>query len=344
MSVKFHEKAIIIYGLHQAAEGTPSTPLATNPIVCSNLNFAITNTNEAVQFVGSEMSREGFTSLTDQYAETDFQAFMPYIGTMPGTGATLDASSVPFSDWFQGCGFSAIIGSGTGDAASVEITNSVSSNVFMTLDVRRSSPDIATQKSYKITDARGTFDLEMEIGKRTMLKFNWKGNSSVPAQVTAYTANFGSQKTNIAPVLRMAQIIQAEIVPWNNGAPVFTGAGTKNICFSKLSAPNVSGFDLSRFLTGCQEGFARGAVASDVVLTILEDAADTAGFNPDANIGNLFAMRLSYSPTGSAVPGKTVTIEFTKLQETDFKQTTVGSYVAKDVTFSNTGYFNLTFS
>lgn len=341
---KFHEKAIICYGLKQSAEGTPVTPLATNPIAALNMDFSTTNQNESFQYTGDELSRDEFTTLADQYAEMNFETMMPYIGTMPGAGVTLPAASVPFKEWFESCGGFVTLGAGTGDAASCTISNSAASNALMTIDVRRSSADIATQKSYKISDARGTIDLNIETGKRAMLKFAWKGNLIVPVQAAAYVADFGTQKSNVAPVVRLNTLIQCEIVDWNNGSPSFTGGTTKNFCFSKLSAANLFGFDYTRFLTGCQEGFSKGATPTDVTITMLEDAADAVGFQPEPDLGLFKAVRMKYAVGGVATPGKNVQIDFTKLQLTDYKNSAVGSYAGKDATFRNVGYVTITFS
>jgi hypothetical protein len=64
-----------------------------------------------------------------------------------------------------------------------------------------------------------------------------------------------------------------------NGDPSGAAAGTilvkkdgwaKSFCFSTLQAPNAFGFDLARYLTACEEGFDRKAVATDVNFTMLE--------------------------------------------------------------------------
>lgn len=66
------------------------------------------------------------------------------------------------------------------------------------------------------------------------------------------------------------------------GTPTGAAAGTivvkkdgyaKSFCFDKLSATNFFGFDYQRYLTGCEEGFAKGAVPTDVSVTMLESHA-----------------------------------------------------------------------
>lgn len=64
-----------------------------------------------------------------------------------------------------------------------------------------------------------------------------------------------------------------------NGDPSGAAAGTilvkkdgwsKSFCFSTLQAPNAFGFDLSRYITACEEGYDRKPIPSDVNFTMLE--------------------------------------------------------------------------
>src|SRR5574343_621820 len=112
------------------------------------------------------------------------------------------------------------------------------------------------------------------------------------------------------------------------------GGYSKTFCFSKLDAPNFFGFDYQRYLTGCEEGFAKGAVPTDVNVTMLEDQVGGTSFDPDANISNFFAFSLKFG-TG---PGKYVTYKWDKLQISDVKEDKVATYFGRAVTFRNTGY------
>ena len=51
------------------------------------------------------------------------------------------------------------------------------------------------------------------------------------------------------------------------------GGYAKSFCHANLSAPNFFGRDLSRYQTGCEEGFASTATPSDVTVTMLEAEA-----------------------------------------------------------------------
>lgn len=113
-----------------------------------------------------------------------------------------------------------------------------------------------------------------------------------------------------------------------------SGGYSKTFCFSTLNAPNFFGFDYQRYLTGCEEGFAKGAVPTDVTVTMLEDQVGGTSFDPDANISKFFAVLLKFG-TGN---GKYVTYKWDKLQISDVKEGKVATYFGRDVTFRNTGY------
>lgn len=51
------------------------------------------------------------------------------------------------------------------------------------------------------------------------------------------------------------------------------GGYKKTFCFATLNAPNFFGFDYQRYITGCEEGFAKGAVPTDITVSMLEDIA-----------------------------------------------------------------------
>lgn len=51
------------------------------------------------------------------------------------------------------------------------------------------------------------------------------------------------------------------------------GPEAKNFCFSTLDAPNFFGFEYNRYKTGCETGFSKKAVPSDVTVSVLENVA-----------------------------------------------------------------------
>jgi hypothetical protein len=106
-------------------------------------------------------------------------------------------------------------------------------------------------------------------------------------------------------------------------------------CFSTLDAPNFFGFDYQRYLTGCDQGFAKGATPTDVNVTMLEPQVGEVGvFNPTENVTKFFAGIIKF---GGSSAGTTVAYMWDKLQLATDKQGKVATYLGRDVTFRNTG-------
>ena len=114
---------------------------------------------------------------------------------------------------------------------------------------------------------------------------------------------------------------------------IANNTGSKTFCFATLQAANFFGFDLARYLTGCEEGFAKGAVPTDVAITMLEDQVGGTSFDPEANINKFFAVSIKI---GSGA-GKYITYRWNKLQLANIKPGKVATYEGKDLTFRNTG-------
>jgi len=105
-------------------------------------------------------------------------------------------------------------------------------------------------------------------------------------------------------------------------------------CFSTLTAPNFFGFDFQRYTTGCDQGFAKGGVPTDVTVSMLEDRVGGTGFLPDSNTGKFFSVVLKF---GGATAGSTVAYMWDKLQLANVEQGKIASYLARDCSFRNTG-------
>lgn len=120
----------------------------------------------------------------------------------------------------------------------------------------------------------------------------------------------------------------------SSGTVVVTkGPAAATLCFATLNATNFFGFSYSRYLTGCAEGFAKGAEPSDVSVTVLEDQIGNVSFNPDAYVQNYFGCILKFG----SVAGKYITYKWDKLQLANVKDGKVGNYEGRDITFRNTG-------
>ena len=108
------------------------------------------------------------------------------------------------------------------------------------------------------------------------------------------------------------------------------------LCFSTLAAPNFYGFDLTRYQTGCDTGFAKGAVPTDITVGMLEDQVGGTSFNPDANITKFYGVYLQFSDSANTA-GKKVAYLWNKAQIANVKAGKVGTYLGRDITFRNTG-------
>jgi len=201
-------------------------------------------------------------------------------------------------------------------------------------------------------------------------------------------------------------------IPASNASGTFVttvGTAPKSFCFNTFTAPNYFGFEYARYVTGCETGFSKTAVPTDVTVSILESASPTTAitnissttttatitaaghglvvgnsvtisntdahyngtyvvqaggftadaftvtitsytgsyatagglvtnnsyinFDPDSNISNFFGAQVKF---GSAA-GKYVTYKQDKLQIKDVKEGKIGSFLARDISFRNTG-------
>ena len=377
-----------------------------NAIAVLNLNYTTELSSEAFQYVGDELSRDENTVIKDKYAKFDFEAFMPVRGQ--GVSATPLLSEIPLSDWFQSSGMHV-----TTAAGYYTISNAVSSNSYLTIEIRRSSPDLAaanTQKVFQIANSRGSFDLDAVVGTKPKIKFMYQGNLDAMLQKQSIIPNFQSQKTDITPSLKSTTISLAELAVWAGSS--FTGAitttnlttsavtgiiqigstvtgtgvtsntvivsqtsgttggagvyvvsisqtasstpmagsivepaviGTSNVCFDKLAAPNMDGFNYTRYLTACIDGWSKGATPTDVTLTVLEDSA-LAIYNPDNNIEKYHTLTVRYSDSSlSPTVGSRVEIKTSKLQLAKLTNSKVANYTGQDLGFRNIGSTTIKF-
>ena len=298
-----------------------------NALAVLNLNFSTELTSEAFQYTGNELNRDEETVIKDKFAKMDFENFLPSLGTLGTPGAPPLKSEVPLVPWFTSSGFALDLS--TNDTA--RYTNAISSNNFLTIEVRRSSPGSVTDKTFTTIDNRGNIDLDATIGTRAKLKFNYQGNLVNVTQKPPLTADFGDQKAEHAPSLKSTTITQSELGLYTGATPpVYTGIS--NVGFDKLQAPNLSGFDYARYQTGVGDGWSKEATPTDVTITILEDAAD-ATYNPDNHLEENHGLKVV---AGNTV-GKTVELNFEKLQLANVSNSTVAAYTGQDLAFRNVG-------
>jgi len=308
-----------------------------NALAVLNLNYSTELETEAFQYTGDELDRDETTVVKDKYAKFDFETFIPALGTIAGTDPTV--YEIPMPDWFQAAGMAAVLSTGSGGY--VKYTNGVASNAYMTIEVRRSSPDLASaylQKSFVVIDGRGNVDLDDTMGTKGKLKWNFQGNLAAIADKTTIVPNFVDQKTTIAGSIKSTTITLSELTLYTDANEPAV-VDTSNVCFDKLNAPNVSGFEYSRYLTGCGDGWSKGAVPTDVTITIIEDKAG-ATYNPDNQLENNHKLTLRYGSTTGYKVEKT----FKKLQLAKVSNSKVANYSGQDLSFRNIGVTELKLS
>lgn len=299
-----------------------------NALAALNLNYSTELTSEAHTFVGDELSRDEETVITDKYAVFDFEVFLPKRGDLAGAEPTAD--EVPMADWFASSGLAILLSEVPG---AIDITNGTSTNDYMTIEVRRSSPDIITDKCYTMSNCRGTIDLDATVGTRAKLKFNYNGNLVDVTQKDPLIADYQDQKSGHAGSINADTVTLSNLELWD-GATAPTGPYTTNFCFDKLLVPNVDGFAYDRYQTSCENGWSKGATPYDVTATIIEDSAD-AIYNPDNHLEENHQLLLNY---GSAA-GSLVELTWYKLQLGGITASTVAKYSAQDLAFRCVGNF-----
>lgn len=345
MALKFHQKSKLLLAKTQADENTLATPAATDAIAIFDADFTTELSSETFQYTGSELDRDEGVTVKDKFATATGDTFVPALSDI-AAGTPASVALFPLAKMFEAGGGAVTYGSGTGPTPGnntdqkVTISNLTSVDKFLTVDMLEgTAADSTFQNQYRLGAVRANVDLSIEVGSRAKLKWNFKGNTfdSYPGNeglypkvlTTPIAPNYGTQKTVIMPAIRKANITLAEIQLLETA---FTGGTTKNISFSKLMAANLFGFDYGRFLSADEEGFDKGAVATDVVLTVLTPKAD-ATIVPEKMLEKFYHFQFAWG----SVKGQRVQVIFNKLQVMNISNSTVGNYKAKDITFRNTG-------
>lgn len=310
-----------------------------NALAALNLNYSTELTSESFTYVGDELSRDEETVITDKFAKFDCEVFLPKLGDTAGDDPV--ASEVPIADWMESSGFAVVLSSDTSD--SVTYTNSVSSNEYMSIEVRRSSPDIITDKAFVMSNCRGMIDLDATVGTRAKLKFNYQGNLDEVVQKTKIVADFQNQKAGHAGSIKSTTVQLSNLEVYTDANEPSVGA--TNFCFDKVIAPNTDGFEFDRYLTSCEDGWSKGATPTDVTATIIEDEAG-ATYNPDDNLEENHKLTLRYGTlsSGSPVAGEQVELTWRKLQLSNVVNSTVAKYAGQDLNFRNVGTFDIKIS
>lgn len=391
-------------------------------------------------------------------------AFNPNVGFKVGKASTVPTDrELPMGPWMESVGFGWVKGNGYAMA-----TNAVSSNSYLTVELHQSSDDMVSenkQKIYTATDCRGTVDLDVTVGKRGKLKFDFMGNLDAIEDKLTIVADYETKKDDIADTAKSNVITLSSLSPYTSlisatlpnagiggtyGSPssatfivagltftagdttwcastqlvnildgaeigqtgaeilaayaanipdgetlpgdwTLTGtlrsyyirkAGSKtlyfyspgqygnlaslsitgtaptstvtvisnnaepptadpsNICFEKLIAPKINGYDYARYQLSCNDGWSKNAMPSDVTLTIIEDRAN-ADYRPDDNVERNHKLVVNY---GSSFNNKFVSIRMYKVQLGKYTGSKVAGYLGQDLNFRNIGTTEIRFS
>lgn len=215
---------------------------------------------------------------------------------------------------------------------SVTFTNEYPSSDTLTLHVRKSSMQMAgLQKTIIVTDAVATVDLMIEVGQKPKVTFNYHGNIYDIVNIPELSYPISQQKGNAAFVTKAENVRNASLQPTGEGLIL------NNICFSKLSATNIDGFEHQRVMTGCEDTWDISAKAGQVTITVLEPEANTditTQFNAEDSLNQEFWFNFRQDGTS----GNTVEVNLTRLILRDYKATTVNNRAAFDLNFTHTGF------
>ena len=367
----YDKKAGQLWLLRQSAVNVPKVAAdfaSTDAIAGFDFTFGITNTQETIEFSDNISNREQFTGITDRTCEvsntTYFPGFSDYAGLTGSTAATEANFYLERLFDIAGCTIT-YAASATHD---ITITGTIgASDTLATALQSASTPQTPTvQKLFRFYNARALVDLELELNKRSKLKWMIKGipvellepAEDFPETQTTVVADFGVQKTGFAPIFRAPMVQQAEFAVWgskayNTGAddlPTPFAGTVKNFCISKLSAANLFGYTLERLSTTCGDEFNLVTVNPDLVITIMEPEVGTTGYSePDAVLshstatGAMLEQFYAFALQWGTVAGKKYYIAWDKLQCVDSKPVEVAGKRGRDLTFKNNGQVTIKF-
>jgi hypothetical protein len=112
-----------------------------------------------------------------------------------------------------------------------------------------------------------------------------------------------------------------------------------NICFDKVAAPNVTGFQFDRYMLSCEAGWSKTPVPTDITVTIVEDLA-RAIYNPY----NFFSQKHLFAVNwGNGEIGRNVDFEFTAARLSKVTKSQVANFIGQDLNMRSVGKFRLTF-
>ena len=327
--VRFHTKAVACFGKKQTALGTKATIAAADALAITNLTYTPVLETTTDEYLGNPATRTAAVTTTDFYGkiEAETPISVNTVGVAPAYTAFMEA-----------CGVNGIVVADAPTATppvagSVTYSNSTINDTYITCQFRRRSPTITTEKTHSLMDVRGTLDINVELNKRPMFKFNLLGNVENPTQEGVITESFGKQ---VNPAYLIPPLKQGNITP---STVLFGG---KQICLTKFSAQNFFGVDLQRYTFICGSGVQTDTLTAEYTVEYLEDAVVNATI-PD----ELYAKdnaNVAFEFTLGTVAGKTMRISIPNGTIKNIGYGTAGNFVTKVVTVAITGLSTLIFN
>lgn len=328
MGTLFHQKSVSLFAKKQAALGTPGTPVSTDAIAATKLTHTQNYETSTEEFLGNPASRTAIVSILDvsETVEVETPISAPAVGTAPVYTSLLEA-----------CGVNAVV---VPDAPTASppvaghcvYRNDLINNTHTTLQFRRRAATIATEKTYVLSDCRGTLDVILEVNKRPLFVFKLTGNRADPTQQPALAASYGDQvvQASLLPVFKNGNIVTSQIL-----------FGGKQVCLTKFTAQNFFGVDLQRYSLICQTGQQTDTLTPEYTIEYIEQDVSAATIADESLAASSTNVSLSLT-IGTAV-GKRLRIEIPTGLIKDIKYGTQGNFVTKSVTVVNTGLSTLTF-
>lgn len=325
---QFHTKAVSCFGKKQTAQGTRATIAAADALAITNLTYTPVLETTTDEYLGNPATRTAAVTTTDFYAK--IEAETPISVNTPGVAPAYTA-------FLEACGVNglAVADAPTATppvAGSVTYSNNTINNTYITCQFRRRSPTITTEKTHSLMDVRGTLDINIELNKRPMFKFNLIGNVDNPTQEGIIDGSFGNQ---VNPSFLIPPLKQGNV---NTSAVLFGG---KQICLTKFSAQNFFGIDLQRYMFICGSGVQTDTLTAEYTVEYLEADVSSATITDELYAKGNTNVALDF--TLGTVAGKKMRISIPNGTIKNIGYGAAGNFVTKVITVAITGLSTLTF-
>ena len=323
---QFHTKAVSCFGKKQTAQGTKATITAADALAITSFTYTPVLETTIDEYLGNPATRTAVVTTTDFYAK--IEAETPVSVNAPGVAP-------PYTAFMEACGVNGIVTADEPTATppvdgKIVYSNSTINNTYITCQFRRRSPTINTEKTYSLMDVRGTLDINIELNKRPMFKFNLIGNVDNPTQETIIDGAFGNQ---INPSYLIKPLKQGNVL---TAAILFGG---KQINLTKFSAQNFFGMDLQRYMFVYGSGVQTDTLTAEYTIEYLE--ADVASTTITDEVYAKDNTNVSLDLMIGTWSDRKVRVEIPNGTIKNIGYGTAGNFVTKVVTVAITGVSTL---